>query len=183
MILRERTDQVSHLEDLLRVKTDGRLVEDHDLGISHQSLRDTDALLIALGKVADQSALHVTELDNGHDLVKMRDTLQGTALQLIYEIQILLHCHIGIKRRLLGQIADHALCFDRILSDIHAADRCRTGGSRQKARQNIHRRTLARAVRSKKTDDLALADFKRNVVQRIVRAVALHQILNFYHNF
>ena len=45
----ESTDQIADLNDLLWVKTNGRLVKDDDLWIANQCLRDSDALTVSLG--------------------------------------------------------------------------------------------------------------------------------------
>ena len=46
--LAERSDEVPDLDYLLRVKTDGRLVEDYNARVADERLRDADSLLIAL---------------------------------------------------------------------------------------------------------------------------------------
>ena len=44
----EALDQVADLDNLLRVKADGRLVQNEDGRVAEQRLRDADALLVAL---------------------------------------------------------------------------------------------------------------------------------------
>ena len=41
------TDQAAHFDDLLRVKSDGRLVEDDERRVADQRRRDAHALLVA----------------------------------------------------------------------------------------------------------------------------------------
>jgi hypothetical protein len=45
----QRSDQLPHLDDLARVKTIGRLVEDEDIRIVNQSLGECGTLAIAAG--------------------------------------------------------------------------------------------------------------------------------------
>ena len=48
MIAGQVLDQLTGLDDLLGVEAGGRLVEDEDVGIVDQRLRQADALLVAL---------------------------------------------------------------------------------------------------------------------------------------
>ena len=42
----QRPDQLAHLDDLARIEAVGRLVEDEDLGIVHQRLRNRHSLAV-----------------------------------------------------------------------------------------------------------------------------------------
>ena len=44
VVAAERSDQVTDLDDLLGVQTDGRFVEDDNLGVADECLCDTDTL-------------------------------------------------------------------------------------------------------------------------------------------
>ena len=48
MILAEVLDEVAYLNDLLRVETDGRLVENKHLRVADERLRNADTLTVAL---------------------------------------------------------------------------------------------------------------------------------------
>ena len=63
MLLRQFTDQFTDLNNLLRVKTYGRLVEYQHLGIPDQRLSQTHTLLVALGKAADEIISQRKELE------------------------------------------------------------------------------------------------------------------------
>ena len=69
------TDQLTHLYDLVRVKTYRRLIQDQDLRISHHCSRHTDSLLVTLGQMADQSLRHIHDLGPVHDLIDHDITL------------------------------------------------------------------------------------------------------------
>ena len=86
------------------------------------------------------------------------------ALDLSDERQIFFHLHFGVQRWSLGQVADAFLDLHRFLEDVEAGHRRSAFGGRQKTRQDTHRGRLPRPVRSQKADNLALLDFKRDVV-------------------
>ena len=56
VVLLEVVDEVAHLDDLHRVETAGRLVEDEELRLVDDRLRDADALAEAVRQRADQVA-------------------------------------------------------------------------------------------------------------------------------
>ena len=65
-------DQLPRLDDLLRVEAGGRLVEDQDVGIVDQRLRQADALPIALRELAAVPLGHVVDARAAHDVVDPR---------------------------------------------------------------------------------------------------------------
>ena len=50
--------RVAHLPDLVGVQADGGFVEDEQVGVADECLRQADALAVALREIADQLALH-----------------------------------------------------------------------------------------------------------------------------
>ena len=52
MIAGELLDELPRFDDLLGVEAGGRLVEDEDVGVVDQRLREADALLVALREPA-----------------------------------------------------------------------------------------------------------------------------------
>ena len=71
MLFAESCNQVADLDDLFRVKTDGRFIENEHIGIADERLGDTDALAIAFGKMADRPLIHVLDADDFTDLAQM----------------------------------------------------------------------------------------------------------------
>ena len=181
MILAKVAEEVSDLDDLLRVKADGRLVENDDLGRADESLRNADTLAVALREIFDQTFVDVADLDDLADLLEVLLAVELAALEIVVEDEIFLDGHIEVERRLLGQIADVLLGFERIVKDVDARNRDVARGRREITRQNVHRRTLARTVGAKQADDLPLFDLEADVIHRTIRAVILYQMLNFYH--
>ena len=79
----EALDQVADFDDLLGIEADGGLVEDDDVGIVDQSLRDAYALLVAARETLDQLVALVFQVglfdrvgDAGGALVR-RDVLDA----------------------------------------------------------------------------------------------------------
>ncbi len=52
--LAELLDEFTNFYDLRRVKTDRRLIQNDDVRISQQGLRDADPLTVAFGKMLNQ---------------------------------------------------------------------------------------------------------------------------------
>jgi len=102
MVAAQVADQLAYLDDLARVQADGRLVQDQNLRVSDQGLRETYALLVTFGQVADHSGLHV---GNAHQLANFIDMalplLLGNVFKVTDETQVFLNRHIHVQRRLL----------------------------------------------------------------------------------
>src|SRR5204862_5917098 len=58
---RERLDEGTDLGDLLRVEADGGLVEDQDVRVADDGLRETDTLAIAFRELPDEPVLHLAD--------------------------------------------------------------------------------------------------------------------------
>ena len=56
-------DDAPHLDDLRRVEPDGRLVQDQDLRLVEQRLRQPEALAQSLGQVADEAVGTIDQVD------------------------------------------------------------------------------------------------------------------------
>ena len=62
VVARQSLDQLSHFVNLFRIETDGRFVENQNRRIVQQRLRDSDALLIAFGKLRDDPSLDIGDV-------------------------------------------------------------------------------------------------------------------------
>lgn len=78
MLLPQQLDEVADFNNLLRVQTHGRLVEDEHLRVADERLRDADALAVALGEVFDDPPVHVADAD---DLADFLDVLRARRRQ------------------------------------------------------------------------------------------------------
>ena len=109
------------------------------------------------GQVLDQTVLHTHDLCLFHGIVDLVFAVSTVdALCLRNESQIFAGRHVHVQRRLLRQIADALLGFNRLLENIMAVDDDRTGGRCETAGNDVHRRGFTRAVRAEKSVDLSL---------------------------
>ena len=69
VVARQALDQRPGLDDLLRVQAGGGLVQNQDVGIVDDRLRQSDALPVAFGKLADQL---VADIGDGASLASLR---------------------------------------------------------------------------------------------------------------
>ena len=181
MLLTKGTDKVSDLDDLLGVKSDGGLVKDDDGRVSDECLRDAHTLLVTLREVLEHSVVNVRDLNDLADLAEVLFLVELTVLEVVSKGEVFLDSHIGVKRRLLGEIADQSFCIQRVVEHVNAADLDRARGGGKIAREHIHRGTLARAVGTEESKNLALRNLKADIVHGCKIAVVFHQVRNFNH--
>ncbi len=61
VIAREAGDQLARLDNLFGIETGSRLIEDQNIGVVEDGLRQSDALAIAFRELADQLCLDVAQ--------------------------------------------------------------------------------------------------------------------------
>ena len=113
MFFLQALDQVTDLNDLLRVKSYCRLIQDNDFRIAQDCLCQTNSLAITFGKIFDQTVFHVCDLYHIHDFFDLFIFLVSwDFFQICRKFHIFKNCHIKIERRHFRQIADAFLsCF------------------------------------------------------------------------
>ena len=157
----ERLDKIADFNDLNGVQADRWLVQDNDLRVSQQRLRNADALTIALGECADQTVAHSLNagaLGNLVDLCTQR--LAAQALCRTDKFQILLRRLIHIEGRLLWEIADQLFGRLRLLQNVKAADLHGAVCRGKASRHHVHRGRFPRAVWPQKAVDMTVLNFK-----------------------
>ena len=181
VILAQGADQIADLNDLLGVEAYRRLVENDDLGRADECAGDAHALAVALGQVLDDTTPDVPDAHHLADLTDVSLAGELAALQLVVEVQVLVHRHVQVEGRLLGQVADLLFGVEGIPQHVDArhADPSRRGG--EVAREDVHGGGLTRAVGPEEADDLALADGEADVVHGAVGAVVLDQMFDLDH--
>jgi hypothetical protein len=103
MLAGEALDQFPNLLDLVRIETDGRLVEDDDIGIVDDRLRNADPLFVAAGKALDQFAAARGQAGQRHCLVDPRGDVSGAdAFDAGDEREVVLDRHLRVERWGLG---------------------------------------------------------------------------------
>ena len=116
-------DQAANLVNLARVEADRRLVEHQHRRIVNQRLRESDALAIALRKLAADSPRHIGQAaDLEHVIERVLDLRARHAAQFRDEAQVAFDAHIGVERRGLRQVADLAARFERLGKNIEPVD-------------------------------------------------------------
>ena len=181
MLAAQVLDEGADFENLLGVKTDGRLIENQHVRVAHQRLRDAHALLVTFGKVADEPLAHALNAHQAANFGNVRFTLQLAFFQAPDETEVFVHRHIRVKRRLLRQIADAALGGDGVFQNIHAVDFHRALVGRQVTGENIHGGGFARAVRAEKTENLAVVHFKADVAHGADFTIPFGEMADLYH--
>ena len=148
----------------------------------HQRVRQTDPLLVTLGKLADDAPVHLRQPallhHRGHALAR---TPPVKALEPRAEFQVFPHAHFGIQRIVFRHVTDAAAHFLRLVKHIEARDAHRAGRRRQETRKNPHGRAFARAIRSEQADNFAARDRERNARHRRATGVAFRQIRHCNH--
>src|SRR5262249_42196555 len=131
---REMLQQLADFDDLLGIETAGGFIEDQDIGVVDDGLREADALAVAFGELRDELAAHVAERAALDDFVyAVLDLALRNALQLAHEIEVLDHLHLGVNRRRLRQIADPLLHLLRVLLHVEAGNGGLAGRGREEA--------------------------------------------------
>ena len=182
MLAGEILDQIADLHDLRRVKADRRLIENEEFRIAEQRLRKAATLPVALGKIADDAALHIGDAQTLHCVL---DLLFPLGRRYFFQSggkgQVVTHAHFRIDRRDLRQIADPLFDLHRILCDVVAVYEHRSGVGGEASRDHVHRRGFARAVRPEKSEDLMIADREGDILHGGMQTVVFGQILDFNH--
>ncbi len=153
----EVADQIANRDDLTRVETHGRLIEDQHLRAVEDCRREANTLAVAFRQGLDHLAADVGEqapLDRRVDCRACGRTRHSGELGAPREV--LLHPHFGVERDVLGEVPEIAFGRDRLAGDVLAAHQHPTGGRRQKAGEHADGGGLARPVWPQHPDDLAV---------------------------
>ena len=182
VVLCQMPNEIPDLHHLLGIQAHGGLVQNDNLGEAQDGLGQADPLAVALGQVPDQPGAHILQMGQGQDLRQLvRPLLLGDLLQLRAEAQVLLHRHIRIQRRDLGEIADAGTGGLRLLQNIVALHQDLSLRGRQIAGHDIHCGGFSGAVRPQEAEDLAVLHREAQMVHRIVVAITLHKVFDLDH--
>jgi hypothetical protein len=145
-----------------------RLVENDQLGIVDERLRDADALHHALRVMPEQPAAVGADPDLVEEPVRPRSALRPTIAEEPGEIrEQFLRREVVVERRMLRQEAEAPARPDvawRPAQDLGTPVR-----RPQQVDQNLERRALAGAVRSQQAEDAARRNLEGESVQGAVR--------------
>ena len=183
MRLAQLPDEVADLDDLRGVQTYGGFVQNDELRAAQQRLRNAHPLTIALGQAADDPGQHFLQpgaAGSGQHMLLALRTLDP--LKLCHKVQILLHGHFRVERRLLRQVAHTGFGLLRLLRQTKAGHLHLALGGGQIAGKDIHNGGFARAVGAKQAVDLAVRHRKREILHGRAAAVGFAQVRNFDHS-
>jgi hypothetical protein len=181
--LAQLPDEVADLDNLCGVQPYGGFIQNDELRAAQQRLRDAHPLTIALGQAADDPGQHFFQpgaVGSGQHLLFALRVLYP--LKLCHKVQILLHGHFRVERRLLRQVAHTGLGLLRLLRQTEAGYLYLALGGRQIAGEDIHNGGFARAVWPQQAVDLAIRHHKREILHSRAAAVGLVQVRNFDHS-
>ena len=177
VFLAQFPNQLTNFDDLRRIQPHGGFVQNNDLRVSQQSLRNTHPLAVALGQVADQPFFYVGNAGLFHHRFDLPGAfLPPQALGLGHEAQVFLRRHFVVQRRKLRQVADVFLSLQGLLGHVVAIDEHLAIGSAQTAGHDVHGGGFSRAVRAQESVYDAPVNGKRQVVHRQMRSVTLGQM-------
>ena len=71
LVFSELSDQIADLNDLFGIKSDRRLVQNNDIGISQKRLGNSDTLAVSLGEIADQPVFNIGKRGQFHDVIDL----------------------------------------------------------------------------------------------------------------
>ena len=176
-------DEVADLDDLCGVQTYGGFIQNDKLRAAQQRLRDAHPLTVTLGQAADDPGQHFFQpgaAGSGQHLLFALRVLYP--LKLCHKVQILLHGHFRVERRLLRQVAHTGLGLLCLLRQTEPGHLHLALGWGKIAGKDIHNGGFARTVGAKQTVDLAVRHRKREILHGRAAAVGLAQVRNFDHS-
>ena len=183
MLLPQFPDQASDLDNLLRIQSDCRLIQDQDFRVAKQSLRESDTLFIAFGEVPDQTLGNRLQYQHTHGFFHTAFSLIcRNALQFRREIQVFPDSHILVQWRLLRQIANTGPRFLWLFEDIMSVYDHTSFCRRQIARQNIHGCRLAGAIGTQKAVNFSFINCKVQIFYGVSIPIFPGQIPNLDHS-
>ncbi len=184
MGLSQIADQGADFLNLDRVQTDRGLVQDHHRRVVDDCLGNADALLEALGYVADQAPADFLQAATGFGLFARRAHLAARhAAQAGTEIEVFVDRQVAVQGRGFGQVAQLRLGAHRLLQHVDAADQDAPGTGRQGAGQDAHGGGLAGAVWAQKAQHLALDHAEADVAQHLAIAKAAADVFDLDEDF
>ena len=172
-----------HLTDQLRVQGRGRLVEQHELGVHGQRPGDRDALLLPAGQLGRERVLPVGHADPGEVLARRLGGLgPGPTENLrLGDRQVAQH---GEMREEVEALEDHpdppagGVDVDVGVGHLVVADDDPTGRRGLEHVDAPQQRRLARPRRADHAHDLAGVDLQADVLEHLVVAERLGQVLD-----
>ena len=176
---REAEDCREHALARLRIDPHRRLVQKHDLRAVQDAGREAQPPAHADRELRHGLVGAVGEADQVERMADCRGRIsRRDALRAGEEVQVLGRRQGGIERDLLGHEPEHAAHGRRLGGQTVPPDRHGAGVEAEQGGEDAERSRLARAVRTKQSDDLARCNGERELRQRNPLAVAFGEPIN-----
>ena len=121
MLTGQVLDELANRPDLVWVQPQGRFVENDQLRLMHQSVGQTDPLLIALGQVPNNAFLYVGQAALvQHGIDSLAGLRAAQPLQAGAELQVFAHPHIPMQRVVFRHVTDAAPHFVGLVKHVVA---------------------------------------------------------------
>ena len=184
MGLAQFLNESADLNDLRRVKAHGGLIQNDELRCTQQCLRNAHTLAVALGQAADEPGQNILQpgAAGGTQHLFFALCFLFDALELCRKVQILLHGHFRIERRLLGQVAHTGLGLLRLFRQTETRHLNFAAGGCKVAGEDIHNRRFSGAIGPQQAEDLTVTHCKGQILNGRVCAVFFAQMRYFDHS-
>ena len=176
---RESEDRSEHTLARLRIDPHRRLVDQDNLRPVQDASREAQPPAHADRELRHGLVGAVGEADQVERMADRRGRIsRRDALRAGEEVQVLGRRQGGIERHLLGHEPEHAAHGRRLGGQTVPPDRHGAGVEAEQGGEDAERGRLARAVRTKQSDDLARCNGERESRERDPLAVALGEPIN-----
>ncbi len=178
----EPLDQGADFVDLPRVEPDGGFVQDQDLGVADDGLGQPYPLLVSLGQPADDAAADVAQVTFFDGIP--HPSLPGVGAHPLdpgHEIQVGVHRHFRVERRVFREIADAAADFEALLEHVMPGDPGGPFRGRHVAGENAHGGGFSRPVGAEEAQNLPFFHSEGDVVHHFAPAIGFAYMFDFDH--
>ena len=182
-ILGHPRHDLAHFVLLVRIQSVRRLIEDKDGRIMDHRLGKPDPLLIPLRKRFNRLVADTLQKAEGEHLIDPFAAGRPIAEIAAFgnEKEKLLHRHLRVGGAALREVSNPAAGLQRILPHIESLHQGRSGGRLEETGEDLHRRRLARAIRTEKAEDIAFIDLEVYVINSPDRTVIFYEVLHVNH--
>ena len=165
LLLAHAADDIAHLMLLVWVQAVGRLVQDQNIRVMDDRLRETSAVPIAFGKSIDALVQHRFQEAHLHGAIDgFLFLVAAQAAQFGAKIEEPIDRHVGIGRSIFRQVADEPFGRDRVVNHVESAHQDGACGGGDEAGEHPHRSGFAGAVRPEESEHLPAFNGKGNAV-------------------
>jgi hypothetical protein len=171
--------KIAKAHALFGIESGSRLIDDEELGIVQQGLRDPDALLHASGVAAERAFANVAQIDEGEHFVDA--AASGFCIQAFncgHVFQEFERVQVGIHAEVLRQKSEHRSQGIGITGDVDSIPANRAFGGASDGREDAHQRGLAGAIGTEQSKHAGLQVETESAQGPHIAAIALADIVD-----